>query len=469
MNNAELGMNAQRIICKDYDLKPCKKAYRQFASTANFDIETQLIPVLKKVIRDLKYFPVECTTFKKSPNKGETYIPYNFVLENGKTLSIRTTKTSNKIAPRVVGQAGYEVLNSFFEDIIGFRLENQEQIRFAVYNHISEMLPIFIDYLFNSDYTVWIFPKDDKFDYVIFDNNSSVNIEYDPTNFTFTRALNEWRESITLKYKGFSIAEIQTHQNRTFKFRFILPKFFALLNKEKITNETIGISAEYAVCQKFNLKYPPSFDQRKSVEIVSEIKDVVDKAFLQLPNAIKHTGFDSGARAGRSKCSFDFILEGSKTLSLKTNKGKMVCPPEVGQPNDITFYHYFKDLIAEHLVDEVIFKNLVLNSADKMLPIYLEHLFESDYLLWLFKEDGKWDYKILEKDFGKNVIWIKDDITFTRPTVEDWNESNTIKYKGKRIGEFQFHHHRNCFKFRFDFANLIQFINEVIEHGDVED
>lgn len=469
MNNADLGMTLQSRICELYGLTPCKRAREQFKSNYNPKYVSIINPLISEIFKTLKADPISCTTFEKSSKEGETLLPYNFVLENGKTLSIRTSKSNKMVAPRVVGQAGYDVLNTFFEDIAGEHLYTQEQIKKTVYKNINEMLPVFVNYLLNSDYTVWVYPKASSFDFIVIDNNTAVDIEYDSDNFSFTKLLENWTESITLKYKGLSIAEVQTHKNRTFKFRFNFPNLIKLFIEERSNTETIGISAEYAICKVFSLDYPNSFNRRKSEKIVKEILPVIMDAFIHLPRAIKHTGSDSGIRSGASKCPYDFILEGNKTLSLKTNIGKMVCPPEVGQPNDSTFYLYFKDLIKGDLVDEIVFKNLVLNNADKMLPIYTEHLFDSDYLLWIFNKEGKWDYKILEKDAGKGIVWVKDDITFTKSTIDDWNESNTIKYKGKRIGEFQFHHHRNCYKFRFDFENLTKLIEDAIASGREED
>ena len=62
-----------------------------------------------------------------------------------------------------------------------------------------------------------------------------------------------------------------------------------------------------------------------------------------MPPAIAHTGSTKGERGGTSKCSYDFLLEGNLTLSVKSNKGKMVCPPEVGQPGSKTCLLYFAD------------------------------------------------------------------------------------------------------------------------------
>ena len=61
----------------------------------------------------LKLNPVECTTFKKN-EKGGGEVPYNFVLSDNSTLSIRTNFSSGKVAPRKVGQPGYPVLNKYF-------------------------------------------------------------------------------------------------------------------------------------------------------------------------------------------------------------------------------------------------------------------------------------------------------------------------------------------------------------------
>lgn len=469
MNNADFGMTLQSEICLKYNLTPCKHASEQFKSGYNPKYKENADLIISKVFKDLKVKPTKCTTYKKS-DKKETYLPYNFILENGKTLSIRTSKTNKMVAPRVVGQAGYEVLNLFFEDVIGEQLYTQEQIRKAVYENVKDMLPVFVNYLLNSDYTVWVYPtKDNDFNYIIINNNTAVDIEYNSNNFSFTKPLEEWSESITLKYRGLSIAEIQTHKNRTFKFRFNFPNLIKLFVEEKNNNETIGISAEYAICKIFSLSYPDNFNTRISNKIVSEITPVIEEAFKHLPAAIKHTGSERGTREGQSKCSYDFELEGGKTLSLKTNIGKMVCPPEVGQPNNTTFNLYFKDVLNGSLVDEIIFKNLVLNNAQDMLPIYLEHLFDSDYLLWIYNENDVWKYKILEKDCANKIVWDKTNISFTKQSPEEWNESNTIKYKDKRIGEFQFHHHRNCYKFRFDFYNLSDLIEEVIELGTEQD
>ena len=86
---------------------------------------------------------------------------------------------------------------------------------------------------------------------------------------------------------------------------------------------------------------------------------------------------------------------------------------------------------------------------------YLKYLFDCDYLLWIYIEKKEYMYKILSYD--ATYKFKKDKFTFTK-NLENWNESNTVKYYGITIGEFQVHNNRNCLKFRFDMKNLIELL-----------
>ena len=64
----------------------------------------------------------------------------------------------------------------------------------------------------------------------------------------------------------------------------------------------------------------------------------------------------------------------------------------------------------------------------------------------------------ISKESIKEFCWKKEKFSFTRPTLEEWNESNTVKYDGLSIGEFQVHSNRNCYKFRFNLSNLLKLL-----------
>ena len=322
-------------------------------------------------------------------------------------------------------------------------------------------MPIFIDCLFQSDYTVLINPADLS-NFQIIKSSELGQYSFDRDEFSFTRGLSTWVESTTLKYHNKSIAEIQTHRERTFKFRFAVSAISEWIKLVKENNETLGMSAEAAICKHFDIDEPDSFASRTSPTIVSKLIPIVEEAFKILPNAQKHTGSETGSRGGNSKCSYDFVLSDGSTLSLKTNKGKMVCPPEVGQPGADTCLQYFKDFLPAdaNTVTNESFKSMVYEHIDDIIPIYVNHMFDSDWLLWIYQEKGKYEFKVINQNDINVFKWEKEKFSFTKTDISLWNESNTVKYDGKTIGEFQVHNHRSCFKFRFHLANLLTLIKK---------
>lgn len=459
-NNAVVGMTLQKMICDKYHLNIHKNAIKQFESAYDKKLEKDLEPIIKNIFNDLDLKPLKCLTFSPSKSAKETFCPHNFLLNNGSTLSIRTNKKSDKVAPRVVGQCGLEKFNEHFSSIAGYEIEDKQQIKKIIFEYIHLMLPIFIDYLLISDITIWVYDKENKLQYEIINSNKVLDLDLERTNFTFTKSLSDWNESTTLKYKGLSLAEIQIHKNRTFKFRFIMSSLISLLEEEKITTETLGITAEKTICDLYGLEYPKSFDDRFNEKMEKELVFPIKEAFDRLPKPIKHTGSEPGERGKESKCPYDFILDGNLKLSLKTNTGKMVCPPEVGQPGAETCYSYFKDFISEDHIDSEIYKKMILGKISEVFPIFINHLFDSDFLLWVRKRNDNFIYSIYKKNYGDSFKWDKDKFSFTKTTVVEWNESNTLKYDGISIGEFQVHKTRDCFKFRFNLENFAKIIEK---------
>ena len=156
-NNADYGMSLQKLICDHYDLEVNNYASEQFKANYNNMYDNELFPLCTSIFKEVGSKPIKLLTFTKElTNIKQTTSPHNFLLSDGKTLSIRTTKGSNKVAPRTVGQAGFAVLNDFFADIFGKEIKSQADVRNLMIHHIHEILPIFIDNLFQSDYTVFI-------------------------------------------------------------------------------------------------------------------------------------------------------------------------------------------------------------------------------------------------------------------------------------------------------------------------
>lgn len=188
-NNADYGLTLQKIICDYYKLPINNHADAQFNSSYNTDYEKELIPIIPKIFEDICSKPVELLTYtSKFTDHKQSTSPHNFLLKNGETLSFRSVKTSDKVAPRTVGQAGFERLNDYFFDIYGKKIENQDDIKELMFNNIDEVLPIFIDHLFQSDQTVIISQRDPT-NYKIIRNDEVDYVSFSRNDFRFTKDL----------------------------------------------------------------------------------------------------------------------------------------------------------------------------------------------------------------------------------------------------------------------------------------
>lgn len=464
-NPSKFGLTLQRLICEKYDIEENEYARKQFDSNSEENFADEIKEIIPKIQKLTGATPVELLTFTSdSTGNKKSRSPHNFLLSDGRTLSLRTTIGSGKVAPRTVGQAGFPQLNEYFGEFYGKEIVSQEDVRSLMFDHIHQALPIFIENFFPSDYNI-IIERDDaathKYRLTLYKASEIADYTFNRDELSFTRNLDTWVESNTLKYHGVSIAELQTHKNRTFKFRFILKSIPEWLRIAKDNNETFGITAEAAVCKAFNLEMPESFAKRVSAPLLENLIPIAERAFESMPKAIRHTGSEKGDRGESSKCPYDFVLEGDKTLSLKTNKKQYVCPPEVGQPGAATCLMYFKEFLPAGTTEVTgdLFKHMVYAQIENLIPVYLSHLFDSDWLLWIYKTGERFRFETIHRDeIAKDTIWDRSRFSFSKPTAEEWNESNTVKYDGLTIGIFQVHNHRSSFKFRFHMPNLLKLL-----------
>ena len=239
-----------------------------------------------------------------------------------------------------------------------------------------------------------------------------------------------------------------------------------------MNNETIGISAEIAIADYFGVEIDRVYRDRGDIDVIDMIYPEVDNIFKKhnIPSPTKHIA--------EKQNPVDFLLEDDLTLSVKTNQrhpGK-VAPQIIGQPTSETFFEIMLSKMGYSISSELrnyglsdtyknrskIFKHFVFENIEKLLEIYWEHLFECDYLIYFYnilnsagRLTGNPLYKVLLPI--EYPVFDREYITFTKTEIS-WNESCTVKYKGKAIGEFQVHNNRNCFKFRFNFKNLFEFI-----------
>lgn len=97
MNNADYGLSLQKKICEKYNLDINNQAEAQFNANYNSEYDSELEKVIPVIFEKVNAVPISLLTYTQELTKGrQTTSPHNFMLDNGKTLSIRTTKNSDK-------------------------------------------------------------------------------------------------------------------------------------------------------------------------------------------------------------------------------------------------------------------------------------------------------------------------------------------------------------------------------------
>ena len=221
-----------------------------------------------------------------------------------------------------------------------------------------------------------------------------------------------------------------------------------------VNNEQYGVAVEEFLSSIFNVPFELD-EQRSNRNLYTKLIEHSSKVVL---DEFEHLGISIEKYCREKQNKHDFMLNDGLTLSAKTNIGKLgkVCPQEIGQMSSNRFYERFlaNEIVpSDYEVRKEVFKEYILKNSAEMLIQYYKHLFNSDYLFYMYNLDElKPNFFLLEKikipDFKKELIRFK-------KNREEWKSSNIIYYDDKILGEFQLHNNRDCFKFRFYMPTLL--------------
>lgn len=238
-------------------------------------------------------------------------------------------------------------------------------------------------------------------------------------------------------------------------------------------NESFGIAAEVAIAKTFDVYINTKYEARaeeNTVELLLK-NDNIRKIFSKenIPIPIKHI----------AECQnpIDFILSDGSSLSVKSNQGRLgkVAPQNIGQPTCETYFSHLEEYLNNFVLEDylrnnnlsntyegksIAFKRISLMHTAEVVDMYWKNLFDCDYYIHFYNLGSQANplnnYLFLQKE--QPPIWNSSEFSFTQ-TLNSWNESNTLKYCGISIGEFQVHRNRNCFKLRFNVDGIIRLLN----------
>ena len=224
---------------------------------------------------------------------------------------------------------------------------------------------------------------------------------------------------------------------------------------QPIETEREGKLFEMALCRVWETPYVGKFkytDEDSEAKITKYVDRV--RGILQYHPRMTHTA------AKGSPYDFTTVpeqieqteeknihhLSNEQYLSVKTNKkGDKVCPQRFGQASKKKWCEY---LGLE--VENTDIKKYILENTPRLLNKYLETTFECPVLYYQIPKNQLMYVRMINP-----IVWEPEKIAFSK-TYETWNESSSLKYAGKSLGEFQIHNHRNNVKFRWNFLNLMK-------------
>ncbi len=245
-----------------------------------------------------------------------------------KTISIKTTISSNKICPQNIGQISKErFIKTFFT------------------KNILEVLNIYLENLFCCDETI-LFSFVDN---VVYKFIKIGDISINATGIELKKPYIDWNESNNIIYKDKILAEIQLHTNRNcVKFRFNVNSIIYFIEKKFINNlviEKIQLKNKYNFRIK---KHPYSFNYIGSkLNLLDFIKNGMEE-YIQKP--LNNISCAVDCFAGTGVVSRMFIDNGIKSVIS----------------NDIQYFSYIlTSCLTSKNIDFVKMKNIIHTLNEK--------------------------------------------------------------------------------------------------------
>lgn len=230
-----------------------------------------------------------------------------------------------------------------------------------------------------------------------------------------------------------------------------------------MNNETFGMTFQYAICLHFKIENDISISRIDNSLLQSFFESkIINKIFRGKAKPIEYlTTSKKFTSPYITRCPHNFLLENEETFSVRTFKGngKMFAPKVVGQAGDETFNHFFGDLYP-NTINRNNFKKFCLSKINEMLPIIVDYALVSDYNCWFYRSDDTYNYAILKRDDLPDLTFDHKDFSFTKPTEQSWNESNTVKFKEKTVLELQLHNNRSGYKIRLHRENFPELLKQ---------
>lgn len=234
-----IGIITEMMLCKAFNLEFNTKR-------SNYTVIEEISQDVSHSLRD--YFGKRLVLKEHLGHKNEYY---DFLSDTGKTVSVKTNITGNKVCPQNIGQVS---LKRFKEKTDFSQVNSSRDFKDLVFSNTLELLRIYLQNLFCCETTLHFQYNSGKIS--AYQKTSQGISVLDSLQYKFTKTPETWNESNTMSvsingtFK--SLVEFQVHNKRDcLKARFNTETIELMINTGALT----GIDLEvFKLSKKYDIK-----------------------------------------------------------------------------------------------------------------------------------------------------------------------------------------------------------------------
>ncbi|MGM1055433.1 MAG: hypothetical protein ACQEWG_06065 [Bacteroidota bacterium] len=236
-NNSVIGDSAELAVCETFLLDPGIDNDR-LTNNSNSLIVKLFKTHYNRNRRELFPFsPIEYGGTSKRKRGGNSKSGIDFLLESGKSLSLKTNKNrSAKVCPPEIGQPSPKTFDHYFIQKGWYEGEmNEEKFRTLVLNReiLSVLLSEYLKHLNECDYLLWsIYESGSVIQSKLIDQKFFQTLNFSPETISYSNDFQQ-KNSVTIRYGAnqISLGEFQIHSARnSLKFRFHFGNLISMIN-----------------------------------------------------------------------------------------------------------------------------------------------------------------------------------------------------------------------------------------------
>lgn len=235
-NNSVIGDSAELAICESFSIDPGVDNNRLKNNSNSIVVRLFKNHYNLKRKEYFPYIPIKYGGTSTRSRGGQSKSGADFLLDSGKTLSLKTNKNKNaKVCPPEIGQPSPKTFDHYFSQKGWYEGEMDEQkFRGIVLNRkiLTVLLSEYLKHLNECDFLLWsVYNSGSNIQSKLIEQKFFQNLNFAPDQMSYSNDFQS-KNSVTIRYgvNNISLGEFQIHSARnSLKFRFNFGNLMSLI------------------------------------------------------------------------------------------------------------------------------------------------------------------------------------------------------------------------------------------------